>query len=96
MRILPRIVLAVQVKRAVEMPSFWTQLAAAIKFLKPFADFIHQIEADRPAFGRCYEGIHLLDAHIRACTKEREVGGADYAGSKETAIRTWERRRQGG
>jgi hypothetical protein len=84
------------VKEAIETKEFWVDLQAAITFLSPFSDFIHQIEADRPALGRCYEGILIIDDHIRACAKKWEADGEHFKAGAETALRTWERRLKGG
>jgi hypothetical protein len=42
-----------------------SNLQSSTAFLQPFSDFIHQIEADRRALGRCYEGLMTLANHIR-------------------------------
>lgn len=80
-----------QVKEIMSEPLFWAHLDAAISLLKPFSDFIHQIEADRPSLGRCYVGLMQLDAHVRASIALWEEDD-EMAGSCESALRTWERR----
>jgi hypothetical protein len=77
-----------KVKYLVDYSEFWAQLNDAVRFLQPFSDFIHQIEADRPALGRCYHGLMLLDAHVRCCVLSWEQDES----VKDVAIRTWERR----
>jgi hAT family C-terminal dimerisation region len=72
-------------------------LKHAIQLLQPFNDFIHQIEADRPALGRVFEGLMQLDAHVKAAVKkwdgmqalEPSLGEVEPA---DSALRTWERR----
>jgi hypothetical protein len=71
--------------------TFWKHLNHAIDFLQPFNDYIHQIEADRPALGRVYEGLMQLDAHVaRTMNKWKEI--PELAESCDIALRTWERR----
>jgi hypothetical protein len=57
----------VQVKGVLEDGLFWNYLSTGISFLSPFGDFIYQIEADRPALARCYDGLIALDMYIRTC-----------------------------
>lgn len=45
---------------------FWVPLKKTIDILKPFSDFLHQIEADSPALGKCYSAILQLDKHIES------------------------------
>jgi hypothetical protein len=82
------------VKEAIETKEFWAHLEAAITFLSPFSDLNHQIDADRPALGRCYEGILIIDKHIRACAKKWAADGEHFKAG-ETALRTWKRRLKG-
>jgi hypothetical protein len=66
---------------------FWAPLQLTIKFLQPFSDLIHQIEADKPALGKCYAAIKLLDEHVAAFA--RTLSADDSA----VLLRTWNRRR---
>jgi hypothetical protein len=54
-----------EVQDVIQDYTFWSQLTLGISFLQPFSDFIHQIEADRPALGRCYQGLYHLDKHVQ-------------------------------
>jgi hypothetical protein len=80
-----------QVQEIVQDATFWQDLSTSIKFLKPFRDFIHQIEADRPALARVYDGLRQLDDHVRACVDEWRMGDR-LQESCDTALRTWTRR----
>jgi hypothetical protein len=75
-------------------------LQHVINLLQPFSDFIHQIEADRPALGRCYAGLMKLDEHVRNTVKswqgildlEDEMEGFSKRGSgalKENMVGEW-------
>jgi hypothetical protein len=47
-----------------ENAKLWTQIESSIRFLQPFSELMHQIESHRPALGRCYEGLCMLDSHV--------------------------------
>jgi hypothetical protein len=72
--------------------TFWTNLGRATAFLQPFNDYIHQMEADRPALGRVYQGLVQLDRHVRSSLQQWEAAEPELADSCEIALRTWERR----
>ena len=74
--------------------TLWVQIEASCRFLQPFSDLIHQIEADRPA-GRCYEGLCMLDSHVKACCQKLALIEATKA-SLDTLIATWNRRKEPG
>ena len=78
-----------QAKEVLQRNDFWLLLQMACSFLQPFSDFIHQIEADKPALGRAYEGLMALDEHVKKSMKvwnkeERTAGGC------AAELRTWE------
>jgi hypothetical protein len=73
---------------------FWVNLQHVINLLQPFSDFIHQIEADRPALGRCYAGLMKLDEHVRNTVKSWQ-GILDLEDEMEGVLKTWERRLEG-
>jgi hypothetical protein len=81
-----------KVREIVELESFWQELTYAIEFLQPFSDMIYQIEADRPALGRCYQGLQAIDCHVHACVEKWLAKDLISRADGETAIRTWERR----
>jgi hypothetical protein len=70
---------------------FWRLLKLAISFLQPFSDFIHQIEADRPALARTYDGLMTLDGHVKS-SMEHWAQDELTQSSCSAALRTWERR----
>jgi hypothetical protein len=80
-----------QVAELVLDAEFWAQLSHATAFLQPFSDMIHQVEADRPALGRCYAGLMQLDKHVRA-TVEKWQDEPDLVASCPMVLCTWERR----
>jgi hypothetical protein len=55
----------VQVAQCIQNKHFWLKLKHALRLLQPFDDLTHQIEADRPALGRVFEGLMQLDTHVR-------------------------------
>jgi hypothetical protein len=59
--------------------------------LKPFSDFKHQIEADRPALARTYQGLMALDMHVKSSLKHWAQDELTQ-GSCSVALRTCERR----
>jgi hypothetical protein len=75
----------------VEDSIFWSNLEHAITFLQPFSDFIHQIEADRPALGRCYEGLMVLDKHVRNAIETMRAD-PQLASDADRVLSTWQRR----
>jgi hypothetical protein len=75
--------------------TLWVQIEASCRFLQPFSDLIHQIEADRPALGRCYEGLCMLDSHVKACCQKFALVEATKS-SLDTLIATWNRRKEPG
>jgi hypothetical protein len=90
-----------EVKESIDQVTFWSHLKNAIEFLQPFSDMIHQIEADRPALGRCYQGLMTLDAHVRnsvgqweaaalcdeqACSIALQTGSAGWVRVLEEAV----------
>jgi hypothetical protein len=81
-----------KVREIVELESFWQELTYEIEFLQPLSDMIHQIEADKPALGRCYQGLQAIDCHVRACVEKWLAKDLISIADGETAIRTWERR----
>jgi hypothetical protein len=83
-----------QVKESLTDASFWAKLNHSISFLKPFSDFIHQIEADCPSLGRSYAGIMDLEKHLRAATR-RWQSDLLLVADADTALNTWECRREG-
>jgi hypothetical protein len=84
-------VMPLQVKKIVEDSIFWSNLEHAITFLQPFSDFIHQIEADRPALGRCYEGLMVLDKHVRNAIETMRAD-PQLASDADRVLSTWQRR----
>jgi hypothetical protein len=78
----------VQVKAVLEDCMFWHYLSSGTSFLTPFGDLIHQIEADRPALTRCYDGLIALDRHIRICLVEWE-SDIDLSDGVDRALGTW-------
>jgi hypothetical protein len=83
-----------QVREIVDSQSFWSYLQLSIDFLRPFSDFIHQIEADRPdrpALGRCYAGLMELEKHVRK-SMEMWMAKPELETECDATIRTWERR----
>jgi hypothetical protein len=79
-----------EVQDVIQDCTFWSQLQLGISFLQPFSDFIHQIEADRPALGRCYQGLQQLDKHVQmSCEQWKE--DPTVSGSSVRTLRTWER-----
>jgi hypothetical protein len=78
-----------------ENAKLWTQIESSIRFLQPFSDLIHQIESDRPALGRCYEGLCMLDSHVNACCLAFDKVEATKE-SLDTLKATWLRRREQG
>ena len=79
-------------REVVEHSTFWDELKMAIDSLQPFSDYIHQVESDRPALGRCYQGLSALDKHVRACVPKWVDDDVTSSDGAATAIRTWERR----
>jgi hypothetical protein len=84
----------VQVRSIIEVNQFWLNLQTSLAFLQPFSDFIHQIEADRPGLGRCYEGLMTIDKHVR---QSMEVWSKQPSLESESnvSVSTWERRLNG-
>jgi hypothetical protein len=72
--------------------TFWANPSRATVFLQPFHDYIHQMEADRPALGRVYKGLFWLNRHVRSSLQNWEAADPELADSYEIALRTWERR----
>jgi hypothetical protein len=67
----------------------------ATRFLQPFSDFIHQIEAHWPSLGRCYEGLMVLDRHVHASIEEWPWSTHPVLKSEsKRVLMTWERRLQ--
>jgi hypothetical protein len=62
-------------------------MQTTLEVLKPFVDLIHQIEADKPALGKCYAAVLLLDKHIENMAMRISPEDGDVL------KRTWERRR---
>jgi hypothetical protein len=54
----------------VQDAEFWVIMWHARAFLQPFSDVIHQVEADRPALSRCFDGLMQLDKHVRATVEK--------------------------
>jgi hypothetical protein len=79
-----------QVKEIVQDADFWFKLDYALNFLQPFSDLIHQIEADRPPLGRCFQAVLALDEHVRASVKEWEYE-PELSPDCKSAVHTWER-----
>jgi hypothetical protein len=71
----------------------WANLHHATRFLQPFSDFIHQIEADQPLLGRCYEGLMVLHRHVHASIKKWSTHPVLKSEGKRVLM-TWERRLQ--
>jgi hypothetical protein len=80
-----------EAQAVLERADFWRLLSLAISFLQPFSDFIHQIEADRPALARTYEGLMTLDGHVKSSMKHWAKDELTQS-SCSAALRTWERR----
>jgi hypothetical protein len=59
--------------------TFWDNLRRATAFLQPFNDYIHQIEADRPALARVYQGLVQLDRHVRSSLQQWEAADPELA-----------------
>jgi hypothetical protein len=81
-----------EVKESIDQVTFWSHLKNANEFLQPFSDMIHQIEADRPALGRCYQGLMTLDAHVRNGVGQWEAAALCDEQACSIALQTWERR----
>jgi hypothetical protein len=81
-----------EVKESIDQVTFWSHLKNAIEFLQPFSDKIHQIEADRPALGRCYQGLMTLDAHVRNSVGQWEAAALCDEQACSIALQTWKRR----
>jgi hypothetical protein len=73
---------------------FWRDVKDAIAFLQPFSDFIHQVEADRPALARVHCGILELQKHVDVTGKKKECD-RESEGMADLMVRTFERRLTG-
>jgi hypothetical protein len=80
-----------EVKESIERVTFWLHLRNALEFLQLFSDMIHQIEADRPALGRCYQGLMKLDAHVRNSVEQWGAEALCDETACKIALQTWER-----
>jgi hypothetical protein len=60
-----------EAQEVLQRSDFWRLLSVAIKFLRPFSDFILQIEADRPVLARMYG----FDDAGHACQEQHEALG---------------------
>jgi hypothetical protein len=83
-----------QVKESIPDAGFWFKLDYAPNFLQPFSDLIHQIEADRPALGRCIQAVLALYDHVRASVEEWE-DEPQLSPDCKSAVHTWERHMKG-
>ena len=72
--------------------AFWADLRRAVQLLQPFSDMIHQIEADRPALGRCFTGLLALDKHVRTCCEQYATDVPHVKGEADLVLKTWQRR----
>jgi hypothetical protein len=82
---------SVQVGGYVSSAAFWRNVKDAIAFYQPFSDFIHQIEADRPALARVQNGIMMLQKHVEATGKMWEEE-RQQEGLADLMKRTFDRR----
>jgi hypothetical protein len=84
----------VQGRGTVDVQCFWSKLQISLDFSQPFSDFIHQIEADRPAIGHCNEGLTVLDDHGRkSMDLWREQ--PNLCSERDVKLGTWGRRLNG-
>jgi hypothetical protein len=65
---------------------------SATVLLHLFNDYIHQMEADRPALGRVHKGLFQLGRHARSSLQQWEAAKPELADSCKIVLRTWERR----
>jgi hypothetical protein len=80
------------VKEHIVKVTFWLHLKNAFEFLQLFSDMIHQIKADRPAYGRCYPGLMKLEAHVRNSVEQWKAAALCEETACKIARQTWERR----
>jgi hypothetical protein len=66
---------------------FWEPMQTTLEILKSFVDLIRQIEADKPALGKCNAARLLLDKHIENMAMPVSPEDGDVL------KRTWRRRR---
>jgi hypothetical protein len=74
--------------------TFWRDVKDALAFFQPFSDFIHQVEADRPALARVHCGILELQKHVKATGQKWEID-RKHEGIADLMVRTFERRLTG-
>ncbi len=80
-----------QVKEIVDNAIFWEDLQRGLQFVRPFSDYIHQLEGDSPGLGRAYHGLMQLDQHVRNSVVQWS-SIPRIASSCDTVLKTWERR----
>jgi hypothetical protein len=69
---------------------FWENVVMLLELLRPFADAIHQLEADRPMLGQCHEALVTLRKHVSAyVTKYKDARDGDVV---ERLQETFDRR----